>query len=62
MCIRDRSKIASDTWSATLSGWPSETDSEVNKKSCMLRSIINKNDTIANKESISYGKNTQNTI
>jgi hypothetical protein len=26
------SKIASEIWSATLSGWPSETDSEVKRK------------------------------
>jgi hypothetical protein len=25
------SRIASEIWSATLSGWPSETDSEVNR-------------------------------
>ena len=28
---RNRSTIASEIWSATLSGWPSETDSEVNR-------------------------------
>ena len=27
------SRIASEIWSATLSGWPSETDSEVKRKS-----------------------------
>src|SRR5579863_5902178 len=31
-CSRQASRIASDTWSAILSGWPSVTDSEVNKK------------------------------
>src|SRR5437763_16072868 len=30
---RKRSTIASEIWSATLSGWPSDTDSEVNRKS-----------------------------
>jgi hypothetical protein len=25
--------MASETWSATLSGWPSETDSDVKRKS-----------------------------
>src|SRR5260221_738943 len=28
---RNRSTIASEIWSATLSGWPSDTDSEVNR-------------------------------
>src|SRR5437588_11207927 len=31
-CSRQASRIASDTWSAILSGWPSVTDSEVNRK------------------------------
>src|SRR6185312_2969698 len=30
-CARIASRTASDIWSATLSGWPSETDSEVNR-------------------------------
>src|SRR6478735_5813677 len=29
---RMASRMASEIWSATLSGWPSETDSEVNRK------------------------------
>src|SRR5687767_7109766 len=32
---RIASSTASDIWSATLSGWPSDTDSEVNRKSLM---------------------------
>src|ERR1700735_3633716 len=31
-CSRQASRSASETWSAILSGWPSVTDSEVNKK------------------------------
>src|ERR1700689_703083 len=31
-CSRQASRMASETWSAILSGWPSVTDSEVNKK------------------------------
>src|SRR5439155_18067312 len=31
---RTASRTASETWSATLSGWPSVTDSEVNEKLC----------------------------
>lgn len=31
-CFNIASNIASDIWSATLSGWPSETDSEVKTK------------------------------
>jgi len=30
---RTASRIVSDSWSATLSGWPSVTDSEVNRYS-----------------------------
>src|SRR5690606_7609863 len=30
-CSRIASSTASEIWSATLSGWPSETDSEVNR-------------------------------
>src|SRR5215213_6502634 len=32
-CARNASRIASEIWSHSLSGWPSVTDSEV-KKSC----------------------------
>ena len=32
-CARMASRIPSEIWSATLSGWPSETDSEVKRKS-----------------------------
>src|SRR5256885_4903536 len=32
-CFRIASSTASEIWSATLSGWPSDTDSEVNRKS-----------------------------
>src|SRR5690606_9570210 len=32
-CASSASRTASDTWSATLSGWPSDTDSEVNRYS-----------------------------
>src|SRR5580698_3926724 len=31
-CSRQASRMASETWSAILSGWPSVTDSEVNRK------------------------------
>src|SRR6187549_3427657 len=31
-CASSASSTASEIWSATLSGWPSETDSEVNRK------------------------------
>src|SRR5271165_5827498 len=31
-CSRHASRMASETWSAILSGWPSVTDSEVNRK------------------------------
>ena len=30
-CARMASRMASEIWSATLSGWPSDTDSDVNK-------------------------------
>src|SRR6185312_15318830 len=30
-CSRQASRMASETWSAILSGWPSVTDSEVNR-------------------------------
>src|SRR3989440_865372 len=36
-CFRIASSTASDIWSATLSGWPSDTDSEVNRKSLIAR-------------------------
>ena len=29
--LRNSSRMASEIWSATLSGWPSETDSDVKK-------------------------------
>jgi hypothetical protein len=32
-CAKIASRMASEIWSATLSGWPSETDSEVKRKS-----------------------------
>src|SRR6266404_909062 len=32
-CARIASRTASEIWSATLSGWPSETDSDVNRNS-----------------------------
>ncbi len=35
---RISSRTASDIWSATLSGWPPVTDSEVNRKSSMEKS------------------------
>src|ERR1700722_16941325 len=31
-CSRQASRMASETWSAILSGWPSVTDSEVKRK------------------------------
>ncbi|CFP60437.1 Uncharacterised protein [Bordetella pertussis] len=34
-CVKMASRIASEIWSATLSGCPSETDSEVNRKSLL---------------------------
>src|SRR4029079_13987807 len=34
---RNRSTIASEIWSATLSGWPSDTDSEVNRYELRIR-------------------------
>src|SRR5258707_15138281 len=34
--FRMASRTASEIWSATLSGWPSETDSDVNRKLDML--------------------------
>src|SRR3954469_13368826 len=34
-CFRIASSTASEIWSATLSGWPSDTDSEVKRKSLM---------------------------
>src|SRR6185369_10197755 len=34
---RNRSTIASEIWSATLSGWPSDTDSEVNRYELRMR-------------------------
>src|SRR3972149_1033182 len=38
-CARMASRIASDIWSATLSGWPSETDSEVKRKLLMFGAV-----------------------
>src|SRR5262249_32924948 len=35
-CARIASRIASDTWSAILSGWPSATDSEVNRYDLLI--------------------------
>jgi hypothetical protein len=32
-CLKIASRIASEIWSATLSGWPSDTDSDVKRKS-----------------------------
>ena len=46
-CVRIASKMLSETWSASLSGWPSETDSEVNKYSfmnCALELNMDKNE------------------
>src|SRR5208283_4246698 len=37
-CFRIASSTASEIWSATLSGWPSETDSEVNEKLLLMMS------------------------
>ena len=34
---RNRSTTASEIWSATLSGWPSDTDSEVNRNESRMR-------------------------
>src|ERR1043165_189900 len=34
------SSTASEIWSATLSGWPSDTDSEVNRKSLMRAPFV----------------------
>src|SRR6476646_11282974 len=34
---RNRSTIASEIWSATLSGWPSDPDSEVNRYELRMR-------------------------
>src|SRR5262245_7431008 len=31
-CLRQKSRTASEIWSATLSGWPIDTDSLVNRK------------------------------
>src|SRR5256885_3766310 len=40
-CFRIASSTASEIWSATLSGWPSDTDSEVKRKSLIaLRSPL----------------------
>src|SRR5437763_3114744 len=39
---RKRSTIASEIWSATLSGWPSDTDSEVKRKSLMRAGLFEK--------------------
>src|ERR1700691_3931030 len=36
---RMASRMASEIWSATLSGWPSETDSEVKEKLLLMRKI-----------------------
>src|SRR5450432_3982895 len=36
---RMASRTASEIWSATLSGWPSETDSEVNEKLLLICQI-----------------------
>src|SRR5919109_568515 len=37
---RIASSTASEIWSATLSGWPSDTDSEVNRKSLIARGLL----------------------
>ena len=34
-CCKWASRMASETWSAILSGWPSPTDSEVKRKALM---------------------------
>src|SRR5690606_12900800 len=39
-CARRASRTASETWSATLSGWPSETDSEVKRYSWAMASLL----------------------
>src|ERR1700686_46493 len=38
-CFRIASSTASEIWSATLSGWPSDTDSEENKNSLIERFV-----------------------
>src|ERR1700680_4856747 len=38
--VRQASRIASETWSAILSGWPSVTDSEVNKKRSLKLELL----------------------
>src|SRR5262245_39627007 len=39
-CARIASSTASEIWSATLSGWPSETDSEVNRVLVIAANIL----------------------
>src|SRR5438045_4603353 len=41
-CFRIASSTASEIWSATLSGWPSDTDSEVKRKSFMRAGLLEK--------------------
>lgn len=38
-CSRQASRMASETWSQSLSGWPSLTDSEVERKVSISRSM-----------------------
>src|SRR5262245_51655538 len=37
---RQWSRMASEIWSATLSGWPMETDSEVNRYRSVLTGLV----------------------
>src|SRR5260221_2831476 len=41
-CFRIASSTASEIWSATLSGWPSDTDSEVKRKSLIADGLLEK--------------------
>ena len=38
--LKMASRMASEIWSATLSGWPSETDSDVKRKSFATRELL----------------------
>jgi len=38
--FRMASRIASEIWSATLSGWPSVTDSEVKRNECRVAGLV----------------------
>src|SRR5256885_8576324 len=49
-CAKMASSTESEIWSATLSGWPSDTDSDVNRNSLFIRLPHSRSASHSNKE------------